>query len=301
MIEIDKRAYQSIKNFSRIIYRKAIKSKEELPEHEDIIELYYNGKFVAKAIYNPKSVIIKILTTEREEIDYNFFYKRIERAKYYREEILNYKDVYRWIYAEADSLPNIIFDKYNELGALQLMSKLIERRYLKDLVNAFFDLSNLESIYVKKGKKGEKIKERVFGNKEKRETIIKEGEAKFIVNVKGHKTGFFLDQRENRLALEKFIKPGDRVLDVFCYTGGFSVHAAIRGAYVTGIDLSKKALSVAEQNMEINNIPKDRYKFIEGNAFEILTDLADRGEKYDVVILDPPAFTRDEGDIKRAL
>ncbi|WP_457612241.1 class I SAM-dependent rRNA methyltransferase, partial [Methanocaldococcus sp.] len=248
-VEIDKKAYNSIKNFSKLIYTKAIKNKEDLPKEESLIDLYYKGKFVAKAIYNPKSVIIKILTTKNENIDYNFFYNKIYNAKFYREEIIKYKDFYRWIYAEADDLPNIIFDKYNELGAMQLMSKFIERNYLKDIIDILFSLSDLETIYIKRGKKGEKIKEKVFGNKDKKETIIKEGEAKFIVNIKGHKTGFFLDQRENRLLLEKFVKEGDRVLDVCCYTGGFSVHAAIRGAYVTGIDLSKKALQVAEENM----------------------------------------------------
>lgn len=126
-LEIDRRAYNSIKNFSRLVYTKAIKNRGDLPKKEEIVTLTYNGKFVAKALYNPKSVILKILTTEDEEIDYDFFYKRIFNAKIYRENILNYKNTYRWIYAEGDELPTIIFDKYNELGAMQLMSKLIER------------------------------------------------------------------------------------------------------------------------------------------------------------------------------
>ena len=300
-LEIDRRAYNSIKNFSRLIYTKAIKNREDLPKKEEIVILTYNGKFVAKALYNPKSVILKILTTEDEEIDYDFFYKRIFNAKIYREDILGYKDTYRWIYAEGDELPTIIFDKYNELGAMQLMSKLIEKEYLKDIVDILFELSDLETIYVKRGKKGEKIKDKIFGDKEKFETIIQEGDAKFKVNVKGHKTGFFLDQRENRLELERFIKEGDRVLDICCYTGGFSVHAAIRGAEVVGVDLSKKALETAEENMELNNIPEDKYEFIEGNAFEVMKQMVEDKEAFDVVILDPPAFTQTEDDVKNAL
>ncbi|XRO76027.1 class I SAM-dependent rRNA methyltransferase [Methanocaldococcus sp. 28A] len=300
-LEIDKRAYNSIKNFSRLVYTKAIKNKEDLPEKEEIVILTYNGKFVAKALYNPKSVILKILTTENEEIDYDFFYKRIFNAKIYREDILNYKNTYRWIYAEGDELPTIIFDKYNEIGAMQLMSKLIEKVYLKDIVDILFELSDLETIYVKRGKKGAPLKNKIFGNKEKFETIIKEGEVKFKVNVKGHKTGFFLDQRENRLEIEKFVKERDKVLDICCYTGGFSVHCAIKGAEVVGVDLSKKALKTAEENMELNNIPKDRYEFIEGNAFKVMEEFIEDGEKFDIVILDPPAFTQTEEDIKNAL
>ncbi|MCQ6254214.1 class I SAM-dependent rRNA methyltransferase [Methanocaldococcus sp.] len=301
-LEIDKRAYNSItKNFSKLVYTKAIKNLEDLPKKEEIVTLTYNGKFVAKALYNPKSVILKILTTENEDIDYNFFYKRILKAKIYREEILNYKDTYRWIYAEGDNLPTIIFDKYNNIGAMQLMSKLIEKEYLKDIIDILFELSDLETVYVKRGKKGEKIKDKIFGEKKKYETIIKEGKAKFKVNLKGHKTGFFLDQRENRLAIEKFVKEGDRVLDICCYTGGFSVHCAIKGAEVVGVDLSKKALKVAEENMELNNIPKDKYTFIEGNAFKVMEEFIENGEKFDIVILDPPAFTQTEKDIKNAL
>ncbi|WP_423792985.1 class I SAM-dependent rRNA methyltransferase [Methanocaldococcus indicus] len=300
-LEIDKKAYDSIKNFSRLIYTKAIKNKEDLPKKEEIVVLTYKNRFVAKALYNPNSVIIKILTIKDEDIDYNFFYKRILEAKKYREDIIKYKNTYRWIYAEADFLPNIIFDKYNELGAMQLMSKLIEREYLKDIVDILFELSDLETIYIKSGKKGEKVKEKVFGDKSKKETIITEGEAKFIVNVKGHKTGFFLDQRENRLFLERFVKEGDRVLDVCCYTGGFSVHAALRGGYVVGVDLSKKALKVAEENMELNKIPKDSYEFIEGNAFEVMESFLNDNISFDTVILDPPAFAQSKKSLKNAL
>ena len=104
-------------------------------------------------------MILKILTTKDEDIDYDFFYRRIFNAKIYREEILGYRDTYRWIYAEGDELPTIIFDKYNELGAMQLMSKLIEKEYLKDIVDILFELSDLEAIYVKRGKIGERIKD----------------------------------------------------------------------------------------------------------------------------------------------
>ncbi|EHP84991.1 class I SAM-dependent rRNA methyltransferase [Methanotorris formicicus] len=301
MIEIDKRAYNSIQNFSRLIYTKAVKNKEDLPKKESIVNLTYNGKFVAKAIYNPKSVIIKVLTTKDEEIDREFFYKRIKKAQEYRTEILNLKDTYRLIYAEGDGLPTIILDKYNEIGVMQLTSKLIEREYLGDIIDCLFEITNLESIYVKSGKKGEKIKSKIFGDKDKFETIIKEGDAKFKVNAKGHKTGFFLDQRNNRLDMRNYIKEGDRVLDICCYTGGFAVHAALEGAEVVGVDISNKAIEVAEENMELNGIPKDRYDFIVGDAFAVMEEMIENREEFDVVILDPPAFATSKENLKNAL
>ncbi|WP_048055517.1 class I SAM-dependent rRNA methyltransferase [Methanotorris igneus] len=303
-IEIDKRAYNSIQNFSRLIYTNAVVNKEDLPDKEDIITLTYKGKFVAKAIYSPKSVIIKVLTTKDEEINKEFFYNRIKKANDYRTKILNFKDTYRMIYAEADGLPTIILDKYNEIGAMQVSSKVMER-YL-DIIVECLEEFGLETIYVKRGKKGDKIKERVYGDKSKFETIIEEGyenqkPAKFKVNVKGHKTGFFLDQRNNRLDLRDYIKEGDRVLDICCYTGGFSVHAALEGAEVVGVDISNKAIEVAEENMELNGIPKDKYEFIVGDAFAVMEEMIEDGEKFDVVILDPPAFTTTKKNLKNAL
>jgi 23S rRNA (cytosine1962-C5)-methyltransferase len=299
MIEIDKRAYNSIQNFSRLIYTKAVINKEDLPDKDDIITLTYKGKFVAKAIYSPKSVIIKVLTTKDEEIDKEFFYNRIKKANDYRTKILNFKNTYRMIYAEADGLPTIILDKYNEIGAMQLSSKVMER-YL-DIIVECLEEFGLETIYVKRGKKGDKIKERVYGDKNKFETIIEEGNAKFKVNVKGHKTGFFLDQRNNRLDLRDYIKEGDRVLDICCYTGGFAVHAALEGAEVVGVDISNKAVEVAEENMELNNIPKDKYEFIVGDAFAVMEEMVENEEEFDVVILDPPAFATSKKNLKNAL
>jgi len=299
MIEIDKRAYNSIQNFSRLIYTKAVINKEDLPDKDDIITLTYKGKFVAKAIYSPKSVIIKVLTTKDEEIDKEFFYNRIKKANDYRTKILNFKNTYRMIYAEADGLPTIILDKYNEIGAMQLSSKVMER-YL-DIIVECLEEFGLETIYVKRGKKGDKIKERVYGDKNKFETIIEEGNAKFKVNVKGHKTGFFLDQRNNRLDLRNYVKEGDKVLDICCYTGGFAVHAALEGAEVVGVDISNKAVEVAEENMELNNIPKDKYEFIVGDAFAVMEEMVENEEEFDVVILDPPAFATSKKNLKNAL
>ncbi|WP_157198893.1 class I SAM-dependent rRNA methyltransferase [Methanothermococcus okinawensis] len=296
-LEIDKRAYNSILNFSRIIYKNAIINKEDLPNNEQIIKLYYKNKFVAKAIYDSGAPTIKILTLKDEEINKDFFYNRIKKAKDYRENVLNYKDTYRMIYAEADYLPSIIIDRYNDIASMQVSSKIIEG-YSRIIFECLEEIADINTLYVQNAKKGDKIIPKIYGDK-KFETVIKEGNAKFKVNLKGHKTGFFLDQRENRMDLENYIKKGDKVLDICCYTGGFSVHCGIKGAEVIGVDMSNEALKVAEENMTLNNIK--HYNFIEGNAFDIMRDMINKNEKFDVVILDPPAFTKSSKDVKNAL
>ncbi|MBW9220337.1 class I SAM-dependent rRNA methyltransferase [Methanothermococcus sp. SCGC AD-155-N22] len=297
-LQIDKRAYESIQNFSRIIYLKGILNREDLPERDEIVDLYYRDRFVGRAIYNRESPTIKILTLKKEEIDRDFFYKRIKKAIEYREKILGFKNTYRMIYAEGDYLPCIVLDRYNNIGSMQISSKIMEN-YAPIIYECVEELTGITTLYVQGAKKGDRIKPRIFGDRSDVETVIEEGRGRFKVNVKGHKTGFFLDQRDNRIDIEKYIKEGDRVLDVCCYTGGFAVHCGVMGAEVWGIDISKKALEVAEENMKLNNIKN--YHFICGNAFDIMRELIEDGESFDVVILDPPSFTKTSKDVKNAL
>jgi len=253
---------------------------------------------VARAIYNRGNPTVKILTLKKEEIDKDFFYRRIKRAIEYREKILGFKNTYRMIYAEGDYLPGIVLDRYNNIGSMEISSKVMEE-YIPIIYECVEELAGITTLYIKGAKKGDGIKPRILGDRSNVETIIEEGKGKFKVNVKGHKTGFFLDQRDNRIDIERFIQEGDRVLDVCCYTGGFSVHCGVMGAEVWGIDISKRALEVAEENMELNNI-KD-YHLIHGNAFDVMRELIEEGESFDVVILDPPSFTRTSKDVKNAL
>ncbi|HIP17534.1 MAG TPA: class I SAM-dependent rRNA methyltransferase [Methanothermococcus okinawensis] len=297
-ISIDKRAYGSILNFSRIIYKNAIINREDIPEKDNIVDLYYKNKFVAQALYVKGSSCIKILTLKKEDIDRDFFYRRIKKAIEYREDILGFKDTYRMIYAEGDYLPSVVLDKYNNIGSMQLSSKIMEK-YATIIYECVEELTDISALHVQGANKGDSIKSKIYGDKNNMETIIKEGNGKFKVNVKGHKTGFFLDQRDNRIDVEKYIREGDRVLDICCYTGGFSVHCGIKGAEVLGVDISKKALGVAKENMELNNIKN--YHFIEGNAFDVMRELIEEGESFDVVILDPPAFAKTFKDVKNAL
>lgn len=269
-------------------------NSENIPKNDGIYDIYYNGKFVCKGILESDWNVIKILTLKNEDIDKDFFYNRLKNAIDYREKVLNYKDTYRLVYAEADYLPSVVIDKYNNLCYMQISSKVMSN-YSKIIYECLTELTDITTLYC--DIKGHK--KTIYGNRDDLQTIIKEGSAKFIVNLKGHKTGFFLDQRENRLDVERYIKEGFKVLDICCYTGGFSVHCGIKGAEVIGVDISKSALKVAEKNMELNNIKN--YELINGNAFDIMRDLIEKGEKFDVVILDPPAFAKSSKDVKNAL
>jgi 23S rRNA (cytosine1962-C5)-methyltransferase len=202
------------------------------------------------------------------------------------------------IYAEADYMPSIILDKYNKIASIQISSKIMDN-YSDLIFECISEITDVETMYVQSGKKGTDVKTKIFGDKSQIETVISEGNAKFNVNMKGHKTGFFLDQRDNRIDLENYVKPGDKVLDVCSYTGGFAVHAGIKGGDVTAVDLSEKALSVAEENMELNGVKN--YNFIVSNAFDAMKEMIKNNEKFDVVVLDPPAFTDSSKDIKNAL
>ncbi|MBP2172564.1 class I SAM-dependent rRNA methyltransferase [Methanococcus voltae] len=337
-LKIDKRAYQSIKNFSKVLYKNAIVNREDMSEfdkkladnskNEEIINLEYNDKFVGKAIYSTDFPTIKILTTLPEyfdkDIDYEYFYNGIKKANDYRTDILNYKDTYRMIYAEADSLPTIVLDKYNDIGSMHASSNFAfdNSKMIFEILEELTDITTLGVVKGNKSKNKHKNKSSsnpkyngkskkdndketaeklIHGNKDNLETIITEGNVKFKVSLKGHKTGFFLDQRNNRIDLENYVKENDKVLDICSYTGGFAVHAGIKGADVTSVDMSEKALEFAEENMELNGIKSDKYNCICGDAFSIMKEMINKGEKFDVVILDPPAFTDSKKDLKNAL
>ena len=300
---VDFGGYSAIEKGNLIIPRDNILNKEDFDSIEigEVVDIYSKrGKFLGRGFKNPKEV--RIMTLRKEELDENYLREKIIKANNYRLK-LGFKDTYRMVYTQSDWLNGLVIDKYNDIATVQIFNYGIEK--MKDVVVETPLNLGIDSIYEKSSGRNRKRAglpevEGILAG-EKTETIIKEGDAKFKVTFDGQKTGFFLDQRENRLELERFIKEGDRVLDICCYTGGFSVHAAIKGAEVVGVDLSKKALETAEENMELNNIPEDKYEFIEGNAFEVMKQMIEGKEMFDVVILDQPAFTQTEEDTKNAL
>ncbi len=231
---VDGQAAKAIGKGAMIVFKKGVVRVEGSVRPGDVVDVYTRGgKFLGRGFINPNSnIMVRLITTRRETVvNKALFRERIRRANEYRKRVLGYDKAYRMVYGEADYLPGLIVDRFNEIASLQISSVGMERFKL-DLAEAVMEVEpGIETVFEKntgrsRRREGLPEIERVLLGKEKYRTVIEEGKARFIVDMRGQKTGFFLDQRENRIALEKYVRPGMRVLDVFTYTGGFAIHAA---------------------------------------------------------------------------
>ncbi|MDD3906205.1 MAG: class I SAM-dependent rRNA methyltransferase [Candidatus Omnitrophica bacterium] len=263
------------------------------------------GKFIGRGYYNPKTaLIIRLLTFIDEPIDTEFLRKRLASALEKRRATLSVTNAYRAVFSEADSLPGLIVDVYNDTAVFQVLTLGMEK--LKpQVVDVIDDVLKPKYIYEKSVSSFRKIEDLKditgwWGDEGKAIVEIFEGKTKFLVDILGgHKTGFYLDQRRSRLAFENVAK-GKRVLDLFCYTGGFSVTAAVFGAQsVLGVDIKEDWLSFARENAGINGV-SDRTEFKKSDAFNFLKEANASGEKFDIIILDPPSFLKSRQSLASA-
>jgi len=272
----------------------------------DIAEVYtHDQKFVGKGYVNPISRIpVRILTRKQSEnIDADFFYRAIQNAWEYRKKI-GYTENCRLIFGEADSLPQLIIDKLNDYFVIQTLALGIDR-WKKEITDALQKIFSPKGIYERNDvpvRELEGLEQRKgFLSKpfETRIPIIENG-LKFWVDVeKGQKTGYFLDQQDNRRAIQHIVKDAD-VLGAFCYTGTFEIHAAHYGAkHVLGLDISENAVQQARENAALNNLSNIEFKCV--NAFDALKEWSKEGKKWDVVMLDPPSFTKTRENIQKAI
>lgn len=288
------------------VYENEIEKVDGKYINGDIVNvLNPKGKFIGKGYINDNSMIrIRIMTRDiKEEINKDFFYKRILRAWEYRKRLVN-TDSCRIIYGEADEIPGLIVDKFNDYLSIQTLTYGIEQ-YKDLIVDILREVVDPKGIYerndnnVRKLEGLEEKKGFLYGNFNPH-TIINENGIKMHVDIEnGQKTGYFLDQRENRLAIKDIVKESE-VLDCFCHTGPFAMHAAYFGARkVTAIDISEHAIETARENASLNNL-SSKIDFVCENVFDILREYQEQGRKFDVIILDPPAFTKSAKKIKAA-
>jgi len=269
----------------------------------DIVTVISNeDKFIGRGYYNPASDIsIRLLTFNDESIDGRFILKIVKEAIEKRAFLKDITNAKRLIFSEADSLPGLIADIYDDTLVLQVFTLGMEK--LKPLaLNAIKETVNPKYIYEKSDspfRKIEKLKPLRYwwGDHGKSKVEIYEEKTKFIVDIeKGHKTGFYLDQRRSRLALHSISK-GKKVLDLFCYTGGFSINAALGGAKkALGIDIKDEWLGLARRNAALNNV-SDMAEFVANDSFEAIKNICNSGEKFDIIIVDPPSFLKSKRDI----
>ena len=287
------------------IYASEIEGVEGAFENGDIVEVCdFRGKFIGRGFYNPQSQIsLRILTRSDEPCDRAFFERRVRDAWEYRQRLCDPHSC-RLIYSESDFLPGLVVDKYADVLVLQSLSLGIER--IKDMlcdilmeVVAPRGIWERSDVPVRRLEGMAQTTGLLRGEVPDRVDMVENG-IHFLVDVKqGQKTGFFLDQKWNRAAL-KPLCPGARVLDCFCHNGSFSLHAAKYGARsVLGVDISEEALEVARENARINGL--DAATFEAHNCFDLLRELDDAREQFDVVILDPPAFTKNKAAVQAAV
>lgn len=267
------------------------------------------NQLLAVGLYDPYSPIrIKILEHAPIKLDLHFFKKRVEMAFQKRSPLIsNETNGYRLIYGENDFLPGLIVDVYAGVGVLKLYST-IWLSYLDILKEALVNVVKLETLVLRYSRNvlkempgGVNDGEVVFGTLDNEDVEFLEFGVHFMANViHGHKTGFFLDHRQNRKFVGDLSK-GKRVLDVFAYAGGFSIHALAGGAReVVCTDISAPALELAKRNASLNHFP-GKLKTLGGDAFEVLKTLIQQHENFDLIVIDPPSFAKGKDEIDRAL
>jgi 23S rRNA (cytosine1962-C5)-methyltransferase len=285
----------------------------ELGDHDgsaqpgDIVDLHsYNGSFVGRGYYNPASQIrVRLLTRDAEQIiDAAFFKRRIQQAWVYRQR-LGYVENCRLIFGEADGLPGLIIDKFGDYFVLQTLALGIDR-WKGAVVDALQEIFSPKGIFERndvpvRELEGLPQQKGFLSAPFNPQIIILENGLRFHVDLEnGLKTGYFLDQQDNRRALRHIMKDAE-VLGAFSYNGTLEIHAAHYGAKrVLGIDIAPAAVALANRNAALNGVD-DRCQFAEMNAFDRLKQWGREGRKYDVVMLDPPAFTKSREHIDNAV
>lgn len=287
------------------VFRSDIEREDGAADGLPVRVLTAAGRFLAMAVYNPRSQIsLRILSRRDEPIDGAFIRGRVRRAVDYRRRFADLGSC-RLIFAESDGLPAVIADKFGDVIVVQILCLGMER-FKADIVDALAQELSPRGVYERNDvpvRELEGLSQQtglLWGEVPDRVEMQENG-VRFLVDVKeGQKTGFFLDQKENRAAIAPFV-PGMRVLDCFTHTGSFALHAARYGAAeVTGVDISEHACACALENARLNGV-EDRVRFECANAFDFLRAQQTAKAQYDVVILDPPAFTKTRSAVEGAL
>jgi len=289
------------------IFGNEIAETEESIKPGDIVTVFNSDKkFIGKGFINPKSQIaIRLLTrNESEQVDARFILNRIEAAWIYRKKI-GYTENCRLVFGEADGLPALIIDKFGEHFVIQTLALGMDI-WKPAVVAALQEIFHTDKIYERNDVPVRELEGMVqqkgfLSAPFETKIIIRENGIKFEVDLEnGQKTGYFLDQQDNRRAIQHIVKDAD-VLGAFCYTGSFEVHAGHYGAKsVLGLDISENAVVQARKNASLNGL-EGSVRFEVVNAFDVLKKWSKENKKFDVVMLDPPAFTKSRENIGKAV
>ncbi|MCQ2214104.1 MAG: class I SAM-dependent rRNA methyltransferase [Bacteroidaceae bacterium] len=299
---------ESLRRFHPWVFSGAINRFSEEPEEGEIVEVYTcENEYIATGHYQIGSIMVRVLSFDHETIDQAFYRKRLSIALDVRKSIGivgGDNNTFRLVHGEGDNLPGLVIDVYGKTAVMQAHSvgmhtdRFVIAKALKEA------MPELENIFYKSETtlpyKAELGQENGFLLGGSTEDIALENGLKFHVDwLKGQKTGFFVDQRNNRDLLQKYSK-GRKVLNMFCYTGGFSFYAMRGGAeLVHSVDSSQKAIDLTNANVELNFPGDKRHKAFAEDAFKFLDNMEDG--QYDLIVLDPPAFAKHKDALRNAL
>lgn len=300
-VVISPRGVERLRSGHLWVYRSDVRSARAEPGA--IVRLVdERGNFAGRAFYSDKSQIsIRLLTREDVPIDRAFLSARIRRAAAYRRLIVENSDAFRLVYSEADLLPSVIIDRYDDYFVLQTLSQASDRLKgtLVDILVELFSPKGIVERNDPKVRMLEGLEQRVsvLRGEVPAEILAKENGVTFVCDLsKGQKTGSFLDQRENHLAARRYAS--GEVLDCFTYQGGFALTVADRSAHVEGIDMAPAAVEAARRNQQLNSVSNATFR--EGNTFDLLKEYDEAGRRFQMVILDPPAFAKNRDAIAAA-
>ncbi|WP_108823005.1 class I SAM-dependent rRNA methyltransferase [Dysgonomonas sp. Marseille-P4361] len=309
-IKLKPKKEESLKRFHPWIFSGAVQQKDASLQEGEVVNVYTAAdEFIAVGHYQIGSIEVRVLSFEQEEINSEFWEKRLSVALNLRKAIgllSPENNSYRLVHGEGDGLPGLIIDVYAETAVIQSHSVGMHesRMAICEALKVVLG-DGLKNIYYKsettlpfKANLGAE-NDYLYGGKEVNDVAIENGLKFYPDWVKGQKTGFFVDQRDNRALLERYSK-GSSVLNMFCYTGGFSFYAMRGGAeLVHSVDSSSKAIMLTNKNVELNFPDDNRHEAFAEDAFKFLGSI--KGDKYDLIVLDPPAFAKHRGAIKNAL
>jgi len=294
------------------VFAGAVERVEGKPADGAVVDLRSSvGNFVGRGLFNSQSKILVRLYSWDESValDRDFFKVRLKRAIELRHDQLKLNHgpeaAYRVAFSEADILSGMVIDRYGEFLTVQFTSLALANR--REMFGELLtELLGVKGIYIRTEKGIGKLEGLVLqdgllcGEAPPAEYVIRENGLQFAVNLaEGQKTGYYLDQRENRVAVAKFCA-GKRVLDAFCYSAGFGVYAAKAGAtFVESVDASESAINLGKRNAELNGLTQ--MTFVQSDVFDRLDALVLEGAKFDVILLDPPKFARDRASLEQAM
>jgi len=309
IVKVSPRGASRLKDGHVWVYRSDIVSADGVPPGSLVTVQDHRGQILGTALYSSSSQIaIRVISHEPVADLKSLLRQRVADAIAHRERMVRDSDAYRVIFSEADFLPGLIVDRYNDIVSMQVLTQamdaeMVRETLVSELTERLQPISVVERVDPRV-RQLEDLPPRDSGlvRGEKASTIFTMNGVQFHFDaLEGQKTGAFLDQRENYAAAAQYAHGS--ALDVFCYQGGFALHLARSCSQVAGVDSSRPALEVADLNAALNRRDQSQpeIEWIEANAFDLLKDYSSSGQRYDTIVLDPPAFAKTKRDLEAAL